>query len=160
MEALVWVKFTRTGGNPSLELLKPTITQLTHYPLDKMVAIWQTISSDVFSWIKSFVFRWQQPSIGLVNGLMPNRRQAVIWTNADPVHWRLYAALEGDELTNDYMGHPVARREQKLFRAVCLDRYIRIYTRLDIVCLVVPCTYKHTFYCTFWHIHFDLPVYG
>ena len=26
-------------------------------------------------------------------------RQAVIWTNADPIHWRIYAVLGGDELT-------------------------------------------------------------
>ena len=25
-------------------------------------------------------------------------RQAIIWTNADPIHWRIYAALGGDEL--------------------------------------------------------------
>ena len=29
---------------------------LTHLPLDEMVAIWQTISSDAFLWMKSFVF--------------------------------------------------------------------------------------------------------
>ena len=29
---------------------------------------------------------------------MPNRRQAIIWTNADPIHWQIYAALGGDEL--------------------------------------------------------------
>ena len=29
------------------------------------------------------------------------RRQAIIWTNADPIDWRLYAALGGDELDND-----------------------------------------------------------
>ena len=28
-------------------------------------------------------------SIGLDNGLAPNRRQAIIWTNADPVHWHM-----------------------------------------------------------------------
>ena len=27
-----------------------------------------------------------------------NRRQAVIWTNADPIHWCIYVALVGDEL--------------------------------------------------------------
>ena len=41
---------------------------------------------------------WQSPSIGLDNGLAPNRRQAIIWTNANPIHWRIYAALGGDEL--------------------------------------------------------------
>ena len=29
---------------------------------------------------------------------MPNMRQAIIWTNADPIYWRIYAALGGDEL--------------------------------------------------------------
>ena len=36
--------------------------------------------------------------IGSGNGLAPSRRQAIIWTNADPIHWRIYAALGGDEL--------------------------------------------------------------
>ena len=31
---------------------------------------------------------------------MPNRRQAIIWTNADPIHWHIYAALGGDELNS------------------------------------------------------------
>ena len=26
--------------------------------------------------------------------------QAIIWTNADPIHWRIYAALGGDELSS------------------------------------------------------------
>ena len=41
---------------------------------------------------------WQYHSNGLDNGLAPNRRQTIIWTNADPIHWRTYAALRGDEL--------------------------------------------------------------
>ena len=41
---------------------------------------------------------WQWASIGLDNGLAPNRRQAIIWTNVDPIHWRMYAALGRDEL--------------------------------------------------------------
>ena len=28
-------------------------------------------------------------------------RQAIIWTNADRIHWRIYAALRGDELIAD-----------------------------------------------------------
>ena len=31
---------------------------------------------------------------------MPNRRQAIIWTNAYPIHWCIYAALGWDELTH------------------------------------------------------------
>ena len=41
---------------------------------------------------------WQYSSIGWNNGITLNRRQAIIWTNADPVHWRIYAVLSGDEL--------------------------------------------------------------
>ena len=36
-------------------------------------------------------------SIGLDNGLAPNRLQAIIWTNADTIYWCIYVALEGDE---------------------------------------------------------------
>ena len=45
----------------------------------------------------------QYSSIGLDNGLAPIRLQAIIWTNEDPVHWRLYAALGGDELIDYYI---------------------------------------------------------
>ena len=42
---------------------------------------------------------WQQASIGSGNSLAPNRRQAITWTNADPVYWCIYAAyMRGDEL--------------------------------------------------------------
>ena len=44
-------------------------------------------------------FNLQYSSIGSDNGLPPNRRQAIMWTNADPIHWHIYAALGGDELS-------------------------------------------------------------
>ena len=37
----------------------------------------------------NFTDVWQYPSIVLDNGLATNRRQANIWTNADPVHWHI-----------------------------------------------------------------------
>ena len=87
-----------------------TKSLLTHLPLDKMVAISQTIFSNIFSWMKCLYFDynfaevcsqgsyWQYPRIGLGNVLAPNRRKAIIWTNADHIHCRIYAALRGDEL--------------------------------------------------------------
>ena len=36
------------------------------------------------------------------NGSTPKRRQFITWTNADPVHWRIYATLGGDELKPVY----------------------------------------------------------
>ena len=35
----------------------------------------------------------QKPSIGSNNGLVPITRQTIMWTSADPIHWRIYAAL-------------------------------------------------------------------
>ena len=87
---------------------------LTHLPLDTMAAISQTIFSDAFSWMKSFVFwskfHWSlfprvkltiKPNIGLDNNSAPYRRQAIIWTNADPIHWRIYESLGGDEFSRN-----------------------------------------------------------
>ena len=74
---------------------------LTHLPLDTMAAISLMICSDAFSWMKNFAFwlkfhwrlflrsNWQQSSIGWDNGLALNRRQAIIWINADPIYWRM-----------------------------------------------------------------------
>ena len=67
-----------------------------------MAAISQMIYSDAFSWMKSFVFwlkfHWslllRVQLIGLDNGLARNKWQAIIWTNADRIHWRIYVALE------------------------------------------------------------------
>ena len=39
------------------------------------------------------------PNIGSVNGSARNRRQAIIWTNAHPNHWRIYMALGDNELS-------------------------------------------------------------
>ena len=60
-----------------------------------------------FTEVCSLCSNWQWYSIGLDNGLAPNRRQAIIWTNADPIHWRIYAALGGDELTHEPLGEVV-----------------------------------------------------
>ena len=64
------------------------------------------IFSDVFSWMKSFVF-WLKFHQSLFLGVQLKIiqhwfRQAIIWTNADPVHWCLYVALGGDELSEVY----------------------------------------------------------
>ena len=33
--------------------------------------------------------------------MVSNKLQAIILTNADPIHWRIYEALGADELTSD-----------------------------------------------------------
>ena len=51
-----------------------------------------------YYWSVSVRSSWQYASIGLDNGLAPNRRQAIIWANADPIDLHIYAALGGDGL--------------------------------------------------------------
>ena len=41
---------------------------------------------------------WLYFRIGSHNGLAPDRGQAIIWTNADPINLRIYAVLGVDEL--------------------------------------------------------------
>ena len=67
---------------------------LTYLPLHKMAAIsrrhfqmhfheWKVLYSDSkFIEVCSYGSKWQEVSVGSGNGLAPNRRQAIIWTNA------------------------------------------------------------------------------
>ena len=36
--------------------------------------------------------------MGLDNDLVLNKQQVIIWINADPIDWCIYAALGGEEL--------------------------------------------------------------
>ena len=53
-----------------------------------------------FKWnfieICSLGSNWQQTTIGTENGLSPNRRQAIIWSNYGLVYWRCYPTLGCD----------------------------------------------------------------
>ena len=76
------------------------------------VAIWRTILlSFVFLYgnyrIFGLIWHWkffsQDPinkysNTGSGNGLAPDRREAIIWTNDNLVYWRTYASLSRDEL--------------------------------------------------------------
>ena len=65
-----------------------------------MVAIWVDIfkcickENDTIPIQKSQGFIPRSPIVS-GNGLTPNRRQAKAWTNAEPVHLRVYVALGG-----------------------------------------------------------------
>ena len=46
-------------------------------------------------------------NIGSNNGLVPNRRQAIIWTNDSLFYWRIYASLGLNELIQYVLGMQV-----------------------------------------------------
>ena len=47
--------------------------------------------------------------------IMPNRRQAIISTNPDPIYWRIYAPLRGDELLRFHSIWYVLSIDYKIF---------------------------------------------
>ena len=67
-------------------------------PPGQMAAISRTMFSRAFTWMNFFVFwlkfHWgfswgsnlPYPGIALDDGLVPNRHQAIVWNNADPIH--------------------------------------------------------------------------
>ena len=80
----------------------PTFHVNSSPPWTKWPTTWQATVSKTFSWMKLIKFRFQVPGAQLTinqhwfrKWLGTNRRQAITWTNDDPVHWRIYAALGG-----------------------------------------------------------------
>ena len=65
-----------------------------HFTGDVNQCIWMNFSLGFRSHCSVFLkVQFTKNSTGLNNGLAPNRRQAIIWTNADPIDWRMYVAL-------------------------------------------------------------------
>ena len=48
---------------------------------------------------------WQYVIIGSDNGLAPNRRQVIIWTDDGLVYWCIYASLGLNEFTQWLVRH-------------------------------------------------------
>ena len=93
-----------------------SLSILTHHPKQNG----RHLADDIFRCIflnenEKLVFRskchwslflrsnWQLPSICLDNGLAPNRRQTIIWNNADPNHWRICVVIGRDELNRTFL---------------------------------------------------------
>ena len=68
---------------------------------------WQYMNvGESFTEVYSLGSNLQYGSIGSDNGLAPNRRQAIIWTNVGMLYRRIYASLGLNELSwvsNAYM---------------------------------------------------------
>ena len=63
---------------------------------------------------------WLYINIGSANGLVPNRRQVIIWTNADPIHWHIYAALGWVELISLSMDQYLGNLYDDTFKIISL----------------------------------------
>ena len=92
-----------------------TISYLTAFYLVGRFFIWFKF---YWSWFKFPVDN--KTLISPSDGLVPNRRQTITWTNVDSVHWRLYVSTGFDELTkNIYLGRsPLVSGEHGLDSSV------------------------------------------
>ena len=83
----------RRQGGTNIQIL------LTHFHMDNMAG---DILRCIFDKISlKFVPKGlinDNPALVSDNGLAPNRRQAIIWINADSMHWHIYAAQGRDGL--------------------------------------------------------------
>ena len=73
-------------------------------PLTKSPTFWQTTFWNAFSWLKMiefrFKFHWNLfPGVQLTVRQHGFRQWLGAWTNDEWIHWRIYAALGGGELT-------------------------------------------------------------
>ena len=130
---------------------------LTHHPLDKMGAFTQTIFSDAFSWMKSCVFFIKISPKFVPKSPIDNNTALVkimAWRrigdkplsdpNADPIHWRIYAALGEDDLKSKY--HSM---QWKLFM-FCQDSFNFVVGIIDTIMfhITVNSVQHHHFFST------------
>ena len=102
-----WQKY-----RPGMNQLKLTCAHINSLPWTKWPPFrrrhfqmhfheWNVLHLDSnFTQICSLRANSQYASINPGNGLAPNRRQAITWTNANPVHWRIHATVGGAELNH------------------------------------------------------------
>ena len=97
----VWVQATIFARNKEYHQVDETMWSPFRWrPFQMQYHQWKILHFDSnFTEVCSWGSNWQRVCIGSGNGLVPNRRQAITWTNLDPVHLCMYAALGGDELS-------------------------------------------------------------
>ena len=82
---------------------------------------------------------------------MPNRRQAIIWTNADLIHWCIYVALGGDELMCKITGRSTHMVSELLFMASRTSWYFsHTFAYLKVINyfeIVTNCSHYYSFLC-------------
>ena len=94
---------TKVCGEMALSL--KSYVELTHGGRDQMDSISQTTLSSAFSWIKMselrIKFRWSLLlRVQLLNGLVPSRRQAIIWTNVFSLPTHIHVCVTRPQCVN------------------------------------------------------------
>ena len=91
--------------NPSLKLLSKWQTETKWSTFCRRHFQTRFLEWKLFHFISNFIeicshgLNYQSAIIGSNDGLAPNRRQAIIGTKGGIVHWRIYASLGLNELT-------------------------------------------------------------
>ena len=90
---------------------------------------WWKVCISISSISLKFVFNVPIDSIGSYDGSALNRRQAITWTNDDPIHWHMYASVRGYELhTYLHVGsrgaHADLSRDSEIMWKFCIMRLL------------------------------------
>ena len=137
---------TKTVSNVYTELAFELISLWTKWP-----PLSQTTFSNAFSrmeilqfqfnfhWSLFIRFNWQYPSTGLDKGLASIRWQAIIWTNANPIDWHIYAALRRGELKFKIKTFNTLRPRQNgryfpcnIFKCIFLNENVWILSKISL----------------------------
>ena len=72
-------------------------------------------------------------------------RQAIIWTNVDPIHWRIYAALGGDELIENVYDYDKREHLRTLSHYICTKNERVWFLPIQEFCFIVKhlCKLNH-----------------
>ena len=122
--------------------LRHVFAGLTHRGRNKMATISQMISSNAFSWMKTFEFwtkshwnmslwwsNWQYSRIGSDNGLAPHRRQANIWSNA----WMRHSVSMSQWLINSSSpGQNGCHLADDIFKRILLNEKVLILIKISL----------------------------
>ena len=63
---------------------------------------------------------------------MPHRRKAIIWGSAASIHWRIYAALEGEKLTGEKDLHTADHHRRKSEIIPCSDLFLFLFCEFHV----------------------------
>ena len=105
---------------------------ITHWGRGKIAAISQTIFSNAFSWMKSFLVRLKFQSLKCVPKGPIDNNPAFIWANDGLAHWRMYASLG--------LNKSIRHQHLKVFVVSC-EHWLRARANIEGITLFLRCAF-------------------
>ena len=85
--------------------------------------------------------------MALYNGLVPNRRQAIIWSNHYPVHWRIYASSGLTKFRENILLYEYKDKKATTAFSAKLWAYLRSWFNLFYTVHSFSCSFDDVYLC-------------